>query len=98
MGRFHPGITFPARPSGRVRHRNVLCRDSGLARSAAIAVTSLNVDPGGYWPYRARSSISSVVGADVRAPGGSGAGALTIARTSPVVASITTTDPFRAPA
>ncbi len=45
-----PRSQLPARPSGSLWQRNVRCFNSGSLRSAAIAVTSLNVEPGGYWP------------------------------------------------
>ena len=44
------GSQLPARPSPSVRQRKVRCVSSGSARSAAMAVTSLKVEPGGYWP------------------------------------------------
>ena len=50
IGRFQPAITLPAHPSERVRQRKVRCRKPGSARRAAIAVTSLKAEPGGYWP------------------------------------------------
>ena len=48
----------PTRPLAWSEHMNVESRSARFCRSAADAVTSLNVDPGGYRPNRARS-ISS---------------------------------------
>ena len=59
-GRVRPGINAPTRPSGRRVHVNVVRLDAISRRSAAAAVTSLNVEPGGYSPYLARSSSASV--------------------------------------
>ena len=50
MARFHPAMVLPARPSGSLWQRKVRCFNSGSRRSAAMAVTSLNVEPGGYSP------------------------------------------------
>ena len=48
--RFQPGILVPTRPSPSGAQWNRLRVELESALSAASAVTSLNVDPGGYWP------------------------------------------------
>src|SRR5205823_3509595 len=58
-GRCQPSIFAPILPSESRTQVNVVVRGSRRCRSAADAVTSLNVDPGGYNPYRARSSSAS---------------------------------------
>src|SRR5262249_47563356 len=72
-GRFQPGIFAPTLPSGRRAHVNVVLRGSTCCRSATDAVTSLNVDPGGYKPRRGATRK----GAPRPRPGDDGGGGYT---------------------
>ena len=51
MARFQPAIMLPRAAVGeRAALIGAMRQRRDRARKAAIAVTSLNVEPGGYWP------------------------------------------------